>query len=557
MMKKIFSRLVLAALVAAAATVTAQEPVRDFNRERTVDIQHYVIRAAFDRPTKTVFGETTVSFKPLADGLRVLTLDSEGLQYQSVILDSSKKALEYRAASGSVTVTLDRAYSASETVSVTFRYWTRPKKGVYFVAAKQSGRRPGSPAQIWTQGEPEEARHWFPSYDFPDDKATTEQILTIPEGETAIANGELVEKRSGGNGTTTFHYRMPVPHSVYLVSFVIGKYALVEDRYGDIPLGYYVYPGTESIAPKAYGKTKDMMRIFEDLTGIPYPYNKYDQTMVADFAFGGMENITATTMADSEIFLAEEAWGRNLVEDLVAHELAHSWFGNLVTCRNWAELWLNESFATFMEAAYREKMYGREQYLEKIRQDAAQYFADEARFQKRRGVFNQLARPDDSIFDAITYNKGGAVLHTLRETVGDGAFWKAINIYLNRHKFGNVETKDLKAAFEEVSGRDLDWFFKQWIYGGRYPMIEYRQLYNPRSGTLRLTVNQVQPADQVSPVPFVIPMEIEVRTARSTSSHRLEIGKRTQVFTIRTDARPIEIVFDPAYRIPLKTVTRR
>ena len=166
----------------------------------------------------------------------------------------------------------------------------------------------------------------------------------------------------------------------------------------------------------------------------------HDQTIVAGFKFGGMENITATTFADTEIFFGD--FNQNIVEDVVSHELAHSWFGNLVTCRNWAELWLNEGFATFMEAAYREKMYGRDNYLSSIKADTEEYFAEESVTDKKHALYNQSARPDDSIFDAVTYQKGGAVIHTLRETVGDQVFWKAVNIYLNRHKFGNVETTD-------------------------------------------------------------------------------------------------------------------
>ena len=220
-----------------------------------------------------------------------------------------------------------------------------------------------------------------------------------------------------------------------------------------------------------------MMRIFEDLTKINYPFNKYDQTIVAQYdEFAAMENITATTLSDREVFFADFDFGKSGVEDIVAHELAHSWFGNLVTCRNWAELWLNEGFATFMEAAYREKMYGREQYIAKIRDDVEIHFAENKPKRLRHGLFNQLARPDDSIFDTTTYQKGGVVIHTLREEIGDKAFWKGVNIYLERHKFENVETSDLQKAMEEASKQKLNWFFSQWVYGGGNPQIEVKQI---------------------------------------------------------------------------------
>ena len=378
------------------------------------------------------------------------------------------------------------------TISVRFKYSTKPKKGIYFVDALTENGKITRAAQIWTQGEAEEAHFWFPSYDFPDDKATTEQFITVEKDETAIGNGELIETNENTNGTKTFHYKMSVPHSSYLVSFVVGTYAKVSDKYKNIPLGFYVYPDKTSIVPDAYGKTKDMMRVYEQLTGVDFPYNKYDQTIVADFNFGGMENITATTMADTEIFFADMGFAKGGVEDLVSHELAHSWFGDLVTCKNWSNLWLNEGFATFMEAAYREKMYGRADYLQKIREDAAQFIIDDAISKNRHGLFNTTAKPDDSLFDTTTYQKGGAVIHTLRETVGTENFWKAINTYLNEHKFQNVETADLQKAMEDTSGMNLNQFFKQWIYGAGYPKLSVKQSYNPATKILNLTVSQTQ-----------------------------------------------------------------
>lgn len=550
-MKKL---LLFFVLIVTFIPVYSQIERKNFNRVRTFDVQHYIIRTSFNFDTKTVYGETTVSFKPLQNGFKTLELDSVGLIYKSVKLDSSNQELKYRAEFDKVVVTLDKEYSSNDLVSVRFTYSAQPQKGIYFVEAERQGRKLIHDRQIWTQGETEEAHYWFPSYDFPDDKATTEQYITVAEDETAIANGELVETIPNEHGMKTFHYKMPVPHSVYLLSFVVGKYVKITDKYKNIPLGFYVYPGKESIVPKAYGKTKDMMRVYEELTGIDFQFNKYDQTIVSNFNFGGMENITATTMADSEIFFAELPFGQNLVEDLVSHELAHSWFGDLVTCRNWAELWLNESFATFMEAAYREKMYGREDYLRKIDEDATQYFAEEVKKRDKHGLFNQLARADDSIFDATTYQKGGAVIHTLRETIGDEAFWKAINIYLNRHKFENVETQDLQKAMEEASKQDLDWFFNQWVYGIEYPKLEITQSFTPANGVLKLTVKQTQQINKLTPEAFILPMDVEIRTARGVKKEKITINKRLQTFSIKVGSKPLQVNFDKDKKIPLKTI---
>ena len=552
MLYKNYSRPLFAffLFVVCVFSISAQSAKQNFNRARTYDVQHYTIRVGFDRRSKTVFGDTTVQLKPLQNGFNQIELDAASIKFDSVKLESNDKDIAFKTADDKIYLTLDKSYAPNEIVSVRFKYSARPRKGVYFVEEQIEDGRVSRPAQIWTQGEPEEARHWFPSYDFPDDKATTEQYITVGAGETAIGNGEMLETVENADGTKTFHYKMAVPHSTYLTSFVVGNYVKVSDSYKDVPLGFYMYPGSEAVARSAYGKTKEMMRIFEELTRINYPYKKYDQTVVANFTFGGMENITATTMADTEIFLNAP----NEVEDLVSHELAHSWFGNLVTCRNWAELWLNEGFATYMEAAYREKMYGREDYLRKIREDAKQFMVAEAVDKNPHGLYNQLARPDDSIFDVTTYQKGGAVVHSLRETVGAENFWKAINVYLTRHKFQNVETPNLQRAMEEVSRMDLGWFFRQWVYGGGYPKIRVEQNYNVQTKRLELIVKQTQEASKLTPEAFVLPMEVEITTPGGVKTEKLNIKKREEAFSIKSDEEPTKIVFDRGEKIPLKTI---
>ncbi len=537
------------------SSLNAQNNVPNFNRVRTYDVQHYIIRLSFDRSAKKVFGDTSVQLKPLADNFSQVELDSEDMVYDSVKLETTGADLKYQIVGKKIRITLDRAYSATDLIALRFKYTTRPRRGIYFVPAERSDEEITRAAQIWTQGEPEYAHHWFPSYDFPDDKATTEQFITVDKDETAIGNGELLETLDNADGTKTFHYRMPVRHSVYLVSFVVGKYKKIEDKYKNIPLGIYLYPDREKFAELAYGKTKDMFRIFEDLTKVDYPFNKYDQTIVANYDdFAAMENITATTLSDKEVFFAEFDLGKPLVEDIVAHELAHSWFGNLVTCRNWAELWLNEGFATFMEAAYREKMYGREQYIEKIRNNVEEHFAENKPKRLRHGLYNQLARPDDSIFDTTTYQKGGVVIHTLREQIGDKAFWKAINIYLNRHKFENVETPDLQRAMEEASGQKLDWFFAQWVYGGGNPRVEVAQTYDAKKKVLTLKLKQTQESDALVKDVFILPLEVEIQTPTKTYTEKIKMDKREQTFTIKVSNKPQKILIDKNSKIPLLVV---
>lgn len=560
MSKKVYfhSLFTLFLFFVCAFSLPAQTPQAASARARNYDVQHYIIRTSFNRAEKILFGDTIVQLKPLKENFQTFELDAANMRFESVKLESNNANLTYKTIGEKILITLDKTYSPADLISVRLKYSAKPKKGVYFVdAVKQDGETERAP-QVWSQGEAEEAHHWFPSYDFPDDKATSEQFITTEKGETAIANGELLETVENADGTKTFHYKMPLAHSSYLTSFVVGTYSKTSDSYKNIPLNFYVYPDKTSVAPLAFGETKRMIAVYEELTGVAFPYNKYDQTIVSKFQFGGMENITATTFADSEILLAEMGFGKELVTDLVSHELAHSWFGDLVTCRNWSELWLNEGFATFMEAAYREKINGREDYLRKIREDARLFFIADAVGKNRHGLFFEAAQGDEALFDQsnapIAYQKGGAVIHTLRETVGRENFWKAVNIYLNRHKFGNVESTDLQRSMEEASGMKLDWFFKQWIYGAGYPKLNVAEVYNPKTKTLNLTVLQTQKADKSTVPVFILPMDVEIRTANGTKTEKIEIKKRVENFSLKVDGKPTKVIFDKEEKIPLKSV---
>jgi aminopeptidase N len=557
-MKNILVRLIslsLFSLFLLTFSLSAQTVKPNFNRNRTYDVQHYIVRLSFDRARKKVFGDTTVQLKPLQKDFKTLELDAAEMIFDSIKLEPSGTSLDFRMAGEKIIITLDKSYAPNDLISVRFKYTAIPERGIYFVDERRDEEKLIHSAQIWTQNEPERAHFWFPSYDFPDDKATSEQFITVEKDETAIGNGELLETIENTNGTKTFHYKMPVRHSTYLTSFVVGKYAKIADSYKKIPLGFYVYPETESLAPVAFGKTKDILRIFEELTGENFPFNKYDQTIVSNFEeFSAMENITATTISDRDAFMAQFTTTRNLVEDIVSHELAHSWFGNLVTCRNWAELWLNEGFATFMEAAYREKMYGREAYLQAINANVHEHFSEDLPRSKRHGLYNLLARPDDSIFDTTTYQKGGAVIHTLREEIGDKAFWKAINIYLKRHKFENVETSDLQKVMEETSGQKLEWFFAQWVYAGGYPKLEIEPVFYTKTKTLIVKIKQTQDADKLVPAAFILPLEIEITMDNGAKTETVRMENREQNFSFKLDGEPKTVRIDKNLKIPLKMV---
>ncbi len=550
----IFGSALLTIFLLAPAT-NAQRP--DFNRAQTYDAQHYLLNVQFDHAKRTVFGDVTVRIKPLKDGFREAQFDAVALKFESVKL--GEKDLKYKADGKTIIVTLDRDYKTGEEITIRFKYSATPKKGIYFVDEKKDKDKIIHSAQIWTQGEAEEARHWFPSFDHPSDKATTEQVITVKQPSTVIGNGELLSIAKNDNGTATFHYKMSIPHSTYLVSFVVGEYEKFEDKYRDITLTNYLYPNNTALNKNAFGKTKDILKAFEELTGVQYPFNKYDQTIVANFSFGGMENITTTTMADTEIAFANLDFLRGTIEDLVAHEIAHSWFGNNVTCENWAELWLNEGFATFMEAAVREKLYGRKEYIRKIGVDAESFMADDEVSKGRFGLFNETAANTEKLFDrpAITYNKGSVVVHMLREQVGDANFWKAINLYLTHHRFASVETTDLQKVMEETSGQKLDWFFAQWVYGTSYPKLSVKQRYDETAKSLVFDIEQTQKGESKVPQAFRLPLEIQIKFPDGhgpIKTERLEITDRKQTLTIPTGTKPSEVTFDPNSKLPLLAI---
>jgi aminopeptidase N len=541
--------LVLIVLFSGLLHVFGQSSSDKFNRRQTYDVSHYVVRMSFDQREKRIFGDTTVRLKPLAPGFERFELDAVGLRFESVLLEPDGSALQFKTSADKITISLPRVYSAGDHISVRLKYSASPKKGLTFTDEKKD-----TPAQIWTDSEPDETRYWFPSFDFPSDKATTEQHITVQKGQTVIGNGELVETRNNPDTTVTWHYRMAQPHSTYLTSFVVGRYASRTEHHGNIPLTYYVYPGRESMISPVFGKTNEMMRVFEDLTGVPYPFGKYDQIIIANFKDAGMENITATILSETEIsFLL---FKQPLLDDLIAHELAHSWFGNLVTCGNWAELWLNEGLATFMEAAYREKKYGRDDYLAKVRNDALEFMVDHNSFGAKQALYNQKADDVGEVFDnsSITYNKGGAVVHMLRETLGEEAFWKGINLYLTRHKYGNVDSSDLKKAMEESSSTDLDWFFSQWVYGGGYPKIEMEQVYDTNTKDFRITVSQVHKGDSITPAVFILPLDIEFTTEDGVRRETVRATKRTETFILKVPKMPSTIAVDKGSKIPVKNL---
>lgn len=532
--------LLLQALVAPSAPAEAQARPR---RARTVDVEHYHIALRFDEGRGEVSGATSVTFLPLADGLRELVLDAAGLTVSRVVLEPGGRELAFTidAEAETLRIALDRAHAAGERATVRIEYSARPARGLSFYPADPAD--PSRPAQFWSQGEAADNHHWFPCWDAPDDKATSTVEMTVNGRFTTLSNGGLVATRPNPDGTRTFVWEQRQPHSSYLVSVVGGELQNVAaQQRAPVPVSYLVPAALADRVPRSLGRTPEMLRFFAERFGVPYPWAKYTQAVVANFPFAGMENTSATTLAESAL-LDERAAVDASSEDLVAHELAHQWFGNLVTCRDWSHIWLNEGFATYFAVVWTERDRGRDEYLYEMRGLAYERELVEGAPQ-RPLVFEDFGHPDEIFFGAPVYSKGAWVVHMLRRHLGEALFWRGIRAYLARYGYSTATTDDLRLALEEASGQQLDWFFEQWVLKPGHPKFRVETRYDAGTRALELTVSQVQDRSKGAPI-FRASAPVAIVTASGRRVERVWVDSAESRFTFTLDGPPLLVSFDP------------
>ncbi len=489
----------------------------------------------------------TTTLTPINDGLTAITLDAVNLEVSDVT-NGSGLALDYRTFGDKLEITLERAYSSAETLSVVITYSAHPhEKGLYFVRPDEG--YPDKGLQVWSQGEMEESRYWFPCWDFPNDRLTTEMIVTVDEGFKAISNGALISSTKNQDGTTTFHWRENIPHVYYLVSLVIGEFAVIHDSWNNIPVNYYVPHEDSALAERSFSKTPDMMQFFSEKIGVPYPYEKYAQVAVQDFIWGGMENISATTMT-RRMLHDKRAHQDYTSHGLVAHELAHQWWGDLITTKNWSNTWLNEGFTTYFDLLYTEHDLGVDEFSMRLRETRASYFGED-RSRYRRNVVTNLFEDPEQMFDSHTYRKGALVMHMIRSKLGDKLFWKAINHYAITNREKSVETGDFRKAIEESTGKPLEKFFKQWIYSAGYPELKVSWKWNASRKTVSLDVAQTQKVDSLTPL-FDLDVNLVIYGDFVARSFDIRVSKENQTFVFATPSRPSRIEFDPSGNILMK-----
>jgi aminopeptidase N len=517
--------------------------------DRKVSIKHLKLDLRFDYERRQVEGVAAFTLSPINDGLTHFDLDIAEMAVKGVGLTSIKEGgdlprrLEFETRPEKLEIELGRPYARDETLTVEIEYSCSPRKGLFFVEPDEA--YPNKPRQIWSQGENEDAHWWFPCQDVTNQKMTTEMIATVKSNFFALSNGELISVREN-NGERTYHWRQSQPHPAYLVTIVIGEYEALDDDFGGLPITYYVYKDRVREGRRLFAETPRMIEFFEGKFGYDYPYPKYAQALVDDFLFGAMENTSASTFTD-RCLLDDTATIDLSYDDIVAHELAHQWWGDLVTCKDWSHIWLNESFATYSEHLWREHARGRDEARFAIFQDFLTYLREDRTSHRRPIVFNRYRFSED-VMDRHAYEKGACVLDMLRWELGDDAFFRTLARYLKKHEFGNAETNDFKVAVEEATGRNLHWFFDQWLYGPGYPELEIAYEWRREQSLLKLSVKQAQGTEDGTRV-FRFPVEIEVTTDEGRVSYRVMVEKADQDFYFPCQSKPRMVLFDKGHRI--------
>ena len=515
-----------------------------FARSRAFHTEHLKLEIEVDLERKRLEGRASLRIVPLRS-LQRIDLDARAMHISMVTLDGRDCKYEYD--NEKLVAVPDPPLSRGEH-EVVVSYSALPTQGVYFIQPDEA--YPDKEVQAWTQSEAEFASYWFPCYDSPNDKSTSEMLITVSEGFLAISNGRLLSV-SKNRDKVTYHWKEETPHSSYLNSFVVGKFGVKKEEVDGITLEYYFPEGKRNDVTRYFGETAKMMKVFGELTGIKYPYAKYAQTTVEDFIYGGMENISATTLAttyypderseeDFQVSYSRE--GQNAV-NLVAHELAHQWFGDLVTCADWTHAWLNEGFASYFQCLYLEKERG----IDFLRWDMslkAELYFDEDKTSYRRPIVDRNYIYPDDLFDSATYEKGAWMIHQLRYILGDDFFFKGVQEYLRQFSRENAETNDLRKALEKVSGESLEEYFEEFFFKAGYPEFEVEYSWDEVGSTANLTVKQRQLTDEQTPI-FRLPCDIVFYTRKGRTKRRVLLSSAEEKLTFELGSKPRIVEFDP------------
>ncbi|MCI3936962.1 M1 family metallopeptidase [Chryseobacterium aahli] len=556
MKKIILSIAILGALfsgnVSAQTETSGREKVYRATSAKVTELKHTKLKVNFDYQKEQMNGEEWLTASPYFYATNELILDAKGMLIHEVALDNNgkKSPLKFDYKNDVLKIILDKTYQKNQDYTVYIKYTARPNevkqegsmaisdaKGLYFINAQ--GQDPDKPTQIWTQGETESSSAWFPTIDKSIQKTTQEIYMTVPDKYVTLSNGLLKDSQKESNGLRTDHWVMDKRHSTYLFFMGVGEYAVVKDKWKNIAVDYYIEKEYEPYAKQIYGNTPEMIEFFSKKLGYDYPWSKYAQISGRDYVSGAMENTTATLHGSDILQKPGQLIDENKWEDTIAHELFHHWFGDLVTAESWSNLTVNESFANYSEYLWNEYKYGKDQADYHQMEDVNHYIHNPSDFKKDLVRFDYASRED--VFDLVTYQKGGGILHMLRNYLGDEAFFAGMNDYLKTYEYKNAEAHQLRLSFEKVSGKDLNWFFNQWYFGSGHPKLNYSYTFEPVKKQVTVVVNQSQE------LPFEFPLTIDVYdngkpkrqqvwvTAAAKNTFSFDVSKNPDLVNINAD----------------------
>jgi aminopeptidase N len=535
-----------------------------YNPDRPGQVEHIFLDLALDFPTHSYCGSCTTRINPVCDGIETLTLDAVNLQIDSVQVDGVTQGFDYDGER--LHVRLTTPTQANQPIALRIEYHVeQPQRGLYFIAPTKD--YPHKPVQVWTQGEDEDSRYWFPCFDYPGQLATSEIRLRVPKPYMAISNGELIETQDEGDAKI-YHWSQTQVHPTYLMTIAVGDFAELRDEWQGVPVTYYVEKGREADAERTMGKTPEMIEFFSQAFGYAYPFPKYAQVCVEDFIFGGMENTSTTLLTDRCLLDERAALDNRAAEALVAHELAHQWFGDLVVIKHWSHAWIKEGMATYSEVLWTNNQYGAEEAAYYRLNETRNYLSEDAS-RYRRPIVTHIYREAIELYDRHLYEKGACVYHMIRSVLGDELFFKAIHTFVQDNAHKTVETVDLLRAIDKATGRNLQFLFDQFVFRGGHPDYKVAYSWDSDSNLAKITVTQTQVKDGKNgsnselfdlkiPIGFGYPQAVGSgqKAEGATASLKLftvRIHEREQTFYFPLTEKPAFISFDVGNHT-LKTV---
>jgi aminopeptidase N len=535
-------------------TVTASS-INNYRASETksFDLIHTKLDVHFDWQKHYMYGEATISMKPHFYPSKVIYLNARGMEIEKVASLNGKDTsdLKYSYTNDTITINLDKELTRQEKITLYINYISKPDelnniggsaaissdKGLYFINA--DGKIKDKPREIWTQGETQSNSVWFPTIDVPNQKCTEEINITVEDNFKTLSNGLLVKSIQHSDNTRTDYWKMDLPHSPYLFMMAIGEYAIVKDKWRDREVNYYVEPKYEEDARAIFGNTPEMLEFFSKTLGVDYAWPKYSQVVARDYVSGAMENTSATLHGEFLQQTKRELIDRNN-EDVISHELFHHWFGDLATCESWSNLPLNESFATYGEYLWNEYKYGRDVADMGLESDLKSYL-DESKMKQEHLIRFYYENRED-MFDRHSYAKGGTILHMLRKYVGDDAFFASLKLYLQKNSFKTAEVHDLRLAFEETTGEDLNWFFNQWFLNQGHPSLNINYNWDASTMNQEIVLEQLQ---DLSTTPlYKLPIDVDFYFSTYKVRERIVLTDKKQNFKFRFPEKPLAVNFD-------------